>query len=68
MEVFKQILIFLAVVVSTQQNFNQFVEEVINFVDATGDYIAPGNNNAYFEGGDSTNKEATGNLFIFTLC
>lgn len=61
MEVFNQILVLLfAVVASTEQNFDQFAEEVINFIDATSDYVAPGNNNAYFEG-DSNNAEATGN-------
>lgn len=62
MKVFKQILVFLfAAIVSTEQNFDQFAEEVINFIDATSDYVAPGNNNAYFEGGDSNNGETTGN-------
>lgn len=62
MKVFKQILVFLfAVIVSTEQNFDQFAEEVINFIDATSDYVAPGNNNAYFEGDSNNGEAATGN-------
>lgn len=65
MEAFKQILICLAVVASTEQNFDQFAEELINFVNATSDYVAPGNNNAYFNEGDFDNGEATGNYLLF---